>query len=89
MNDKIVKALCNPVRLKIIQCLSESDKTVTQLIGNCSLSQSAVSQHLMKLKSAGLVKNKPEGREIIYSLSNKNLSKISTLILNLSKEKNI
>ena len=87
MNEKIIKALCNTTRLKIIQCLSDKNKTVTELIGTCELAQSAVSQHLTKLKNAGLIKDKKVGREIIYSLSNKNLTKISSLLLNLSKEK--
>lgn len=87
MNEKIIKAMCNPTRLKIIQCLSAKDKTVTELISNCSLSQSAVSQHLIKLKNAGLVKDRKDGREVSYSLTNKNLSEISSLLLNLSEEK--
>lgn len=86
MNEKIIKAICNPVRLKIIQCLSSKDKTVTELIANCDLAQSAVSQHLTKLKTAGLVKDSKVGREIIYSLANKNLTKITELLLNLSEE---
>lgn len=87
MNENIIKALCNPTRLKIIQCLSKKDKTVTELISNCELAQSAVSQHLTKLKDAGIVKDHKEGREVYYSLLNKELSKISNILLNLSKEK--
>jgi len=86
MNENIIKALCNPTRLKIIQCLSQKDKTVTELISNCELAQSAVSQHLIKLKDAGIVEDRKEGREVYYSLLNKELSKVSKVLLNLAEE---
>lgn len=89
MEEKLIKALCNPIRLKLIQCISKKEKTVGELISNCGLSQSAVSQHLMKLKKAGLVKDNKEGREVKYSLTNNQLSNISDLLLSLSKEKKI
>jgi DNA-binding transcriptional ArsR family regulator len=89
MEADVIKALCNPIRLKLIRCISKREKTVGELISNCGLSQSAVSQHLIKLKKAGFVKDSKEGREVKYSLTNKDLSKISNLLLNLSKEKNI
>ncbi len=85
MNQEAVKALCNPVRLKIIQCISKKEKTVSELINKCSLSQSAVSQHLTKLKNAGLVKDSKNGREVFYSITDKNLSLISDLLLNLGE----
>jgi len=87
VNQEIIKALCNPVRLKIIQCISKKEKTVSELISNCSLSQSAVSQHLTKLKNAGLVKDSKNGREVFYSITDKNLSLISELLLNLGERK--
>lgn len=86
MQIEIIKALGNPVRLKLIKCISSKEKTVSELITNCGLSQSAVSQHLSKLKKANVVKTKKAGREIKYSLSNKKLIKISSLLLNLIEE---
>ena len=86
MSEIIIKSLCNPIRLKIIQCLANKDKTVSELISTCNLSQSAVSQHLIKLKNAGLVKDTKSGREIIYSITDKNLVTISNLIINLGKD---
>jgi DNA-binding transcriptional ArsR family regulator len=87
VNENIIKALCNETRLKIILCLSQKSKTVTEIIGNCELSQSAVSQHLVKLKHAGLISDQKIGREVFYSINNADLPKISSLLLNLSKEK--
>jgi ArsR family transcriptional regulator len=87
MNQEITKALCNPIRLKIISCIAKKGKTVSELINNCHLSQSAVSQHLAKLKNAGLVKDYRNGREIFYSVTDKKISAVSDLIINLCERK--
>ncbi len=86
MTERKIKALCNTTRLGIINCLATKEKTVSELIANCNLSQSAVSQHLSKLKNAGLVKTSKDGREIYYSLADKQLSRIGKMLLNLIKE---
>jgi DNA-binding transcriptional ArsR family regulator len=83
VNEKIIKTLGNPIRLNLISCLSKKSKTVTQMIESCGLSQSAVSQHLTKLRSAGLVKDTKKGREVYYSLTSKKLANIAKLIINL------
>jgi DNA-binding transcriptional ArsR family regulator len=86
MRFKTMSALNNPVRLKLLSCLGEGPKSVNELIGNCQLSQSAVSQHLQKLREAGLVLTKRRGKEVIYSISNPKVLQVSSLILNLEKE---
>lgn len=81
MESKILSSLSNHTRLRLLECLSENEKNVTQLIKNCGLSQSAVSQHLEKLRSAGLVLNRKEGKEMYYSLANPKVGHISKVIL--------
>jgi DNA-binding transcriptional ArsR family regulator len=62
------KALADVSRLRIIQRLSESPATVTDLIEHVGLSQPLVSWHLRTLKQAGLVETRRSGREVICSL---------------------
>lgn len=68
MQNKIISAFANPVRLKIICCLQKNSKNVEELISTCNLAQSAVSQHLKKLKNAGLIKDTKKGKYVYYSL---------------------
>ncbi len=77
MEYAVVTALANPVRLKLLCCLSKGRKNVQELIGNCGLSQSAVSQHLMKLRNAGLVRDEKEGKYVYYSLINIKAAKLA------------
>jgi DNA-binding transcriptional ArsR family regulator len=82
----IYSALGNEVRVKLLLCLSRKAKNVTEMIQTCGLAQSAVSQHLSKLKSAGLVQTKKDGKEILYSLKYKQAAEISRLLQLLQKE---
>ena len=68
MEKELFAAIANPVRLQLLCCLAKERRNVMDLISNCGLSQSAVSQHLQKLRSAGLVKTEKEGKNVYYSL---------------------
>jgi ArsR family transcriptional regulator, virulence genes transcriptional regulator len=86
MPHTIYSAFGSQVRTKLVLCLSKKPKNVTDLIHTCGLSQSAVSQHLCKLKKSGIVKTKKEGKEIWYTLKYKKAADISRLLLSLEKE---
>lgn len=85
MSNDIYSAFGNSVRVKLITCLSKSSTNVSDLIDNCGLTQSAVSQHLKKLKNAGLVKSEKNGKEVFYSLKYKTSEKIAKDLINLER----
>lgn len=58
----ICAALANPVRLRILDLLSEGESTATQLQEQLALPKSNLSQHLTVLKRAGILKARAEGR---------------------------
>ncbi|GAB4218698.1 MAG: hypothetical protein Fur009_0890 [Candidatus Microgenomates bacterium] len=68
---EILRAFASLSRIKLIICLKKGKKNVTDLIKTCGLSQSAVSQHLAKLKKWGLVKDEKVGKEVYYQLTKK------------------
>ncbi len=86
MTYDIYSALGNQIRAKLILCLAKQSKNVTEMINTCGLSQSAVSQHLSKLKQSGIVEAKKEGKEVIYTLKYKKAADISNLLLSLEQE---
>lgn len=77
METKIIYAFSNPVRLRLLCCISKKSTNVEELIKNCGLAQSAVSQHLGKLKNAGLVKTHRRGKFIYYSLTNEKTGRLA------------
>lgn len=86
MSNLVYTALGNRIRAKLILCLAEKSKNVSQLIGTCGLAQSAVSQHLAKLKQSGLVTSKKQGKEVWYSLRYTKAATICKLMRSLEQE---
>jgi DNA-binding transcriptional ArsR family regulator len=58
-----------------------TEKSVTELLSRCDLSQSALSQHLKILKDAGIVTCARDGKKQIYSIKNKKVLQIAKLLL--------
>ena len=66
---KLLKALSDDARLKIIALLFDREHCVTELVERLGLSQPLVSHHLAILRSAGIVKVRKDGRRVFYSLN--------------------
>ena len=64
----VLKAMGNSHRLTILCHLSRSEASVSELEGIVKLSQSALSQHLAKLRQEGLLKTRRHAQTIYYSL---------------------
>jgi DNA-binding transcriptional ArsR family regulator len=79
----LYKAFANEQRLKLLRCLSRP-QNVTELLGHCSLTQSALSQHLKVLREAGIVTTKREGKEIVYTVANSMVTRITNLLLDFT-----
>jgi DNA-binding transcriptional ArsR family regulator len=67
-HDVLFRTLADPTRRAIFERLCrEGELTVGALTARAKVSQPAVSKHLGVLKQAGLVRDRPEGRETHYS----------------------
>ena len=62
-------ALGDPQRREILRLLGEGDKPVHAIAEVLPISRPAVSRHLRVLKESGLVDQRAEGTERIYSLA--------------------
>lgn len=64
----MLKALADPLRLQVIEALSDGERCVCELTEALGLAQSKLSFHLKVLKEAGLLEAREEGRWIYYRL---------------------
>ncbi|WP_405113289.1 metalloregulator ArsR/SmtB family transcription factor [Paenibacillus sp. FSL K6-1217] len=64
-----LKLLGDKTRLTILILLKEREWCVCEFVDLFDISQPAVSQHLRKLKSSGLVKEQKRGQWVYYSLN--------------------
>jgi len=65
---RFLKALSEPERLRIIQCLLSGPKCVSELAELLKEELANVSHHLGILRNAGLVQNHKEGKYVVYDL---------------------
>lgn len=67
--EALLKALANGNRLMILCELKDGERSVTELEAVVPLAQSALSQHLAKLREGGFVATRREAQTIYYSLA--------------------
>ena len=73
---EVFKVFGDATRIRILTALSEGEMCVCCLCELLGLSQSAVSHQLSVLKSARLIKNRREGKQIYYSLDDAHVGAI-------------
>jgi len=65
--DTVMRALADPTRRAVFERIASGDEiTVVELTRGSGVTQGAISQHLKSLKQAGLVAERPEGRNVFY-----------------------
>jgi DNA-binding transcriptional ArsR family regulator len=65
--DTVMRALADPTRRAVFERIASADElTVVELTRGSGVTQGAISQHLKSLKQAGLVAERPEGRNVFY-----------------------
>ncbi len=72
----LLKQLANDKRLMICCCLGAEELSVNELNKKVPLSQSALSQHLAKMRVANLLTTRRESQTIYYRLADENVLKI-------------
>ena len=66
---RLLKLLANEQRLKVLCRLSEGEVSVSELAAQVDLAQSALWQHLAKLRADRLVSTRRDGQTIYYRLA--------------------
>ncbi|MDD5086449.1 MAG: metalloregulator ArsR/SmtB family transcription factor [Candidatus Nanoarchaeia archaeon] len=65
---KIMKALSNDTRLRIVRFLLKKEKCVCEIFPHIKRTQSTTSIQLGKLEKSGILKSRREGKKIFYSI---------------------
>jgi DNA-binding transcriptional ArsR family regulator len=78
-----LKSMANDRRLIVLCELVKGERTVGELEAVAGLSQSALSQHLAKLREARLVNTRREAQTIYYSLANPGVKRLIDVLYDL------
>ena len=72
--DAVMRTLADPTRRAVFERIVNAEEiTVAELTRGSGVTQGAISQHLKLLKQAGLVADRPEGRNVHYRADPKGL----------------
>jgi DNA-binding transcriptional ArsR family regulator len=66
---EVLKAMADPTRLKILHCLNQGERCVSDILEVVGGSQANVSKHLSVLKRAGLVDSRRNGLNVFYHIT--------------------
>jgi len=66
---EMIRVLGHPVRLRIVECLEERERTVSDLQEALDSTQAAVSQQLARMRAAGIVTGRRDGVNVWYSIA--------------------
>jgi DNA-binding transcriptional ArsR family regulator len=66
---RLLQSMANPVRLRVLRELEAGERSVGELRRAVGLQPSALSQHLARLRLAGIVRTRRDSTRIFYSLA--------------------
>lgn len=83
--EKVLKALSDDSRFKIIRLLLSHDFCVGAISHHLGISKPAVSQHMKILREAGLVKGEKRGYWTHYVVDRSILNEVGEMLLEMAK----
>lgn len=81
--SEMLAMLANPFRLRILCELHKAERCVSELEAVVGLSQSALSQHLAKLRAAGIVTTRREAQTIHYSITDERAARLLAVLFEI------
>ena len=85
--ELLLSLLANRHRLMVMCHLIDGTKTVGELLERSTVSQSALSQHLAKLREASLVTTRRDGQKIVYSIASSGAQRLIETLCDLYSPK--
>ena len=83
---ELFRALGQPVRLRVVEALSEGELTVTQLAQRTRSGLPNLSKHLALLRRVGLVESRKEGLNVFYRLKLRCITSFFTCVTEAVRE---
>jgi DNA-binding transcriptional ArsR family regulator len=86
----LLKALADPTRLRLVWALAREELPVSQLAVLAGAQVAAVSQHLARLREAGVVASRRDGTRIFYRLAGEQVARfLEEVVLTASRLEHI
>jgi ArsR family transcriptional regulator len=79
LKAEFFKALGHPLRIRVLELLSERERTVSELLEHVDAEQPHLSQQLGVLRRGGFVVDRREGATVVYSLADPRIADLLAL----------
>jgi len=76
LKAEFFKAIGHPIRIRVLELLSEDEQSVSDLLGAIDVGQAYLSQQLGVLRRAGLVNARREGSHVLYALADARMAEL-------------
>lgn len=83
----LLKCICEETRFSILEILQKNNEmSVNDLVSRLKKDQPLVSHHLRSLKECNIVKTRESGKMAMYSIANKDISRLISDIVKTSEK---
>ncbi len=90
LKAEILKALAQPTRLKILECLREGEKCICEIVPAVNGEQSNVSRHISMMQRSHLVTTRKDGVKVMVKVKDPKvfeiLDKVTAILKSQVKE---
>jgi len=90
LKAEILKALAQPTRLKILECLRNGEKCICEIVPALNGEQSNISRHISLMQKSHLVTTRKDGVKVMVNVKDPKvfeiLDKVSAILKNQMKE---
>lgn len=90
MKAEVLKALAQPTRLKILECLRNGEKCICEIVPVINGEQSNISRHISLMQKSHLVTTRKDGVKVMVNVKDPKvfeiLDKVSAILKNRMKE---
>ena len=77
---RLLTNMSNAARLEILEIISETETSVNELAERLKMSQSAILQHLARLREDGLVTTRRDAQTIYYRCANPGVQRVLDIL---------
>jgi ArsR family transcriptional regulator len=89
LQAELCQSLSNATRLRIIQILKESPKSVGDISAELNMAQPTVSRHLAVLRASGLLTANRKAQEVFYEIANPKVVVVCEMMRSILAEREV
>jgi len=80
------RLLSEPMRLRILACLKEGERSVNELVEATGGGQANISRHLNAMRQGGVLSRRKEGTRVFYRIADSTVFELCTVVCREEKE---